>query len=270
MNFIWFHERNCLGPIISPVVRHRALRPKSRPGMGRSTYSVGIPKVASIVLLFTFVLTANVVAGSGTSNSSRQITSAQAQQATPSTTGASQSQPLPAMVQNGQPGEMHKRLNALVGAWNVEKTLYITGGTPQKPLVSRDLICDRQWIAETGNRHLRDITQGTVGGNSYYRLGILSFSTMDRRYEWNTVDGLNANMMTYKGLENSATINGDIVMVGEFTDQGILGNSYVGKKIAQRTVIKIESPDRHVFEMYFTPPGEKERLVDRTVYARRK
>lgn len=115
---------------------------------------------------------------------------------------------------------------------------------------------------------MRDITQGTVGGSPYYRFGILSFSTMDRRYEWNTVDGLNANMMTYKGLKNSASIKGDIVMVGEFTDQGILGDSYVGKTIVQRTVIKIESPDRHVFELYFTPPGETERLVDRTVYTR--
>jgi Protein of unknown function (DUF1579) len=93
-----------------------------------------------------------------------------------------------------------------------------------------------------------DVTTGTVGGNSYYRLGILSYSTMDKRYEWNTVDALNTNMMTYKGAKGRASAQGDIVMSGEFTDQGVLGDAYAGKRVGQRTVIKIESPDHHVFE----------------------
>jgi Protein of unknown function (DUF1579) len=130
--------------------------------------------------------------------------------------------------------------------------------------------CRREWISETGNRYLRDVTEGMFGGRSYYRLGILGYSTMDKRYEWNTVDALNTNMMTYKGKKGGASPNGDIVMSGEFTDQGVLGESYAGKNIGQRAVIKIESPDRHVFDVYFTPPGEKERLTARAIYTRRK
>jgi hypothetical protein len=181
-----------------------------------------------------------------------------------------QAQQQPAMVRNGQPGEMHKRLDALVGDWNVDMTVYIAGGTREKPIVANAVMCHREWIAETGNRHLRDVTEGTVGGNPYYRLGILSYSTMDKRYEWNTVDALNTDMMTYKGVKNSATLSGDIVMSGEFTDQGVLGDTYAGKVIRQRTVIKIESSERHLFELYFKPPGERERLAVRAVYTRRK
>ena len=59
-------------------------------------------------------------------------------------------------------------------------------------------------------------------------------------------------------------------MSGEFTDQGVLGDAYAGKNVGQRTVIRIESPDRHVFDLYFTPPGEKERLVSRALYTRRR
>jgi hypothetical protein len=40
------------------------------------------------------------------------------------------------------------------------------------------------------------------------------------------------------------------------------------KNVGQRTVIRIESPDRHVIDLY-TPPGEKERLVSRALYTRR-
>jgi hypothetical protein len=47
---------------------------------------------------------------------------------------------------------------------------------------------------------MQDVTHGNLsGGAPYYRHGILSYSTMDKRYEWNTVDGMNTMMMTYKG-----------------------------------------------------------------------
>jgi hypothetical protein len=35
-----------------------------------------------------------------------------------------------------------------------------------------------------------------------------------------------------------------------------------------RTVITIESNDRHRFDLYFTPPGGAERLIDRKIYTR--
>jgi hypothetical protein len=77
-------------------------------------------------------------------------------------------------------------------------------------------------------------------------------------------------MMTYKGARNSGSLTGDIVMSGEFTDQGVLGDAYVGRNIRQQTVLKIASADNHVFELYFTPPGEKERLVATASYIRRR
>src|SRR4029453_13599579 len=42
----------------------------------------------------------------------------------------------------------------------------------------------------------------------------------------------------------------------------------VGKPVVQRTVFRIESNDRHVSELYFTPPGGKEQLALRIVYTR--
>lgn len=64
-------------------------------------------------------------------------------------------QQTPAMIRNGQPGEMHKRLDALVGEWDVEKTTLMAGGSPEKPIVARGIICRRNWIVETGSRFLR-------------------------------------------------------------------------------------------------------------------
>jgi len=175
---------------------------------------------------------------------------------------------LPAMVRNGLPGPMHERLSALVGTWQVEMVFYIAGGTKDKPLISRDLICRREWITETGNRHLKDVTEGSIGGNRYYRLGLLGYSTMDQGYEWVTVDALNANMMIYRGRRDARSQ--DISMPGEFTDQGVLGDRYAGQRVGMRTVIRIESPERHIFELYMTPPKRPEFLAARAVYSRQR
>ena len=48
-----------------------------------------------------------------------------------------------------------------------------------------------------------------------------------------------------------------IDLTGVFTDQGVVNEQTVGKSVGMRTVIRIESKDRHVFELYFTPPGAK-------------
>ena len=59
-----------------------------------------------------------------------------------------------------------------------------------------------------------------------------------------------------------------IEVTGSFTDQGVVGEASVGKAVGQRTLIRIESPDRQVSELYFTPPGAKEQLAMRMVFTR--
>jgi len=129
--------------------------------------------------------------------------------------------------------------------------------------VSNDLMARKCWIA--GKRFIQDLTQGTLGGNPYFRVGMLGYSNMDRRYEWNTVDGINTNMMTYHGR---ATRTGPISMTGTYTDQGLLGEPAVRKPIPMRTVVEIVGPDRHVLKLYMTPPGAREMLASEQEYVR--
>lgn len=109
--------------------------------------------------------------------------------------------------------------------------------------------------------------KGTIAGVAYWRLGLLGYSTMDERYEWVTIDAANANMMIYLGQQGSGP-QMPINMNGTFTDQGVIGEEIVGKAVGQRTVIRIENDNRHIVELYFTPPGGEEFLADRSVYAR--
>jgi hypothetical protein len=182
------------------------------------------------------------------------------------------SQELPGFVRRGLPGPGHAALKSLEGDWQVAKALYIAVGTREKPAMSTDLIARRRWIA--GGRYLHDVTEGAIAGGPYFRMGFLGYSNVDARYEWITVDGTNANMMVYRSDPVKAQWPADagrqfeISMSGTFTDQGLISEQTAGRRIAQRTVIRIDSEDRHDIDLYFTPPGRREMLIDHSVYTR--
>ena len=180
----------------------------------------------------------------------------------------SEQEPMPAWKSRGLPGDGHAALKPLVGTWNVQITFYGTFGRDPKlpPIVADGLKCSREWVAE--GRYIEDLTEGTVAGaGTYWRKGWLGYSTMDRRYEWVTIDNTNSTMMSYAGARGSGD-HKPINMLGVFTDQGVAGEQSVGKQVHMRTVIRIESVDRHIIELYFTPPGKPEVLATRAVYTR--
>jgi Protein of unknown function (DUF1579) len=173
---------------------------------------------------------------------------------------------VPAWVQRGIPSAGHAALGPLVGSWRVQQSVYGTmGRSPDlPPLVSQDIRTTRVWVAD--GQYIEDTTEGIVEGQAYWRRGWLGYSNIDRRYEWVTI-GPRVPMMIYLGKPGS----GDqmpIEVTGVFTDQGVVSELTVGRPIGQRTVIRIESQDRHIFELYFTPPGGKEQLALRSVYTR--
>ena len=167
----------------------------------------------------------------------------------------------PPLVQRGMPSGGHKALEPLVGDWDVTMTLYAAMGTPEKPYTVK-VRTKREWIAK--GRFVRDVSEGP----DYFRQGTLGYSNIDLRYEWVTQDAMNANMMVYLGKPGSG-VRMPISMSGTFTDQGILGEDTVGKSIGQRTEITITDNDHHRIDLFMTPPGGEERLVDSKAFVRR-
>lgn len=175
---------------------------------------------------------------------------------------------VPRWMQRGIPGAGQAALAPLVGSWRVEMSIYGTmGRSPDlPPIVSRDIRTTRVWVAD--GQYIEDTTEGMVEGNPYWRRGWLGYSNLDRRYEWVTI-APRVPMMIYLGKKGSGE-QMPIEVTGVFTDQGVVSEQTVGKPVGQRTVIRIESNDRNVSELYFTPPGGKEQLALRLVYTRMK
>ena len=179
----------------------------------------------------------------------------------------SSQQDMPGWMRRGLPGSGQAALSPLVGAWRVRYEVYGTLGRrgDEPPIVSEDVRTRREWIGE--GRFIDDTTEGTLMGAPLWRRGWLGYSNIDQRYEWVTIDSVNSTMMTYVGAAGSGP-KLPISMDGVFTDQGVAGEETVGKRVGIRTVIRIDSDDRHVFELYFKRPGDKEVLAVRSVYVR--
>ena len=174
---------------------------------------------------------------------------------------------LPGWVHRGLPGPGHAAIAPLAGTWRVQMGIYATLGrsADAPPITSDDLVTRRLWVA--GGRYLEDMTEGTLEKSRYWRRGWLGYDNMAARYEWVTIDDINAGMMRYVSRTGSGPQT-RIDLLGTFVDQGVAGEAFVGKTVPMRTLIRIEGPDRHVIELYFTPPGRKEALATRAVYTR--
>lgn len=174
---------------------------------------------------------------------------------------------MPALAQRAQPGAGQQALQPLVGTWHVDKQLFVAIGTPDRPALGAHMTTRREWIGD--GRFVRDTTQGVLGGMPYFRTGLMGYNNMDRRYEWVTADNFTPTLMIYRA-ESGSGLRMPIDMAGTFTDLGVTGERNVGRSIPMRTVVRIENEDRHVFEIYFTAPGQGEVLADRMVFTRMK
>ena len=185
----------------------------------------------------------------------------------PLTPPQSSEQDMPGWIRRGLPGSGHEALQPLVGRWRVRYEVYGTLGRrgDEPPIVSEDVTTRREWIGE--GRFIEDTTEGTLMGAPIWRRGWLGYSNIDQRYEWVTIDSVNPTMMIYLGAPRSGPQQ-PIDMNGAFTDQGVAGEETVGKRVGLRTVIRIDNNDRHMFELYFKRPGDKEVLALRSVYVR--
>lgn len=171
----------------------------------------------------------------------------------------------PPYVTRGMPGPGHEALKVLEGRWRTTISLFMASGKPDAPVTSSDIVTERTWLAD--GRFLQDVTTGTIGGAPYWRTGLLGYDNMLERFEWTTIDGVNAGTMFYQG-EVKSGFAFPANVTGSFVDQGVLGEAYAGKTLGIRTEFIVKSPDEHVLDLYFTPPGEEERIADHNVYVR--
>jgi hypothetical protein len=138
----------------------------------------------------------------------------------------------------GAPGPAHKALDALNGNWKAEvKCWYEPGGSPQ---VSQATAKTR-WILN--GRFLEEEFHGEMMGKSFTGRSLIGYDNTKQKFNMIWISDMQTSMFVTEGRGEDA--NKTITLEGK-ADCPATGQ----RDVPMKSVFKILSPDKHIFEMY--------------------
>lgn len=152
------------------------------------------------------------------------------------------------------PGERHRALSPLIGAWRVAMA---THGADGRTTRSEEIRARKDWFGD--GRYVREEVSGTFAGVPHAKLTLLGFNNLRHRYEYVTADNYDAVLLLHTsaaGVEPGDP--GRIEVFAEYVEAGE-GEQASGTLILIRTVIEIVSDDHHLLRNLYRAPDRPER-----------
>jgi len=164
-------------------------------------------------------------------------------------------------VEYATPGEAHKRLDALVGKWAYENRWWM--GPADEPQVFPGT-SELKWIFD--GRYLQQEATGPAAdpnGPPFRGSGLYGYDNAKKQYFCTWFDNMGTGIMV--GWGTCDAVGKVITYTGEYADP-MTGDLH--KKF--RSVLKLESPDKFVYECYTSGPDGKEFKEMELTYTRAK
>ena len=155
-----------------------------------------------------------------------------------------------------KPGAEHKVLEQLTGTWDCKVKLWLD---PSKDPMVSDGKVTRKLIMN--GLFLEEHVDGKFGGEDFKGLGLLGYDPNKKKYVGSWVDSMGPGMMIMEGTYEEKTKT-----MTTFSDEV----DPKGKKSKFRSVLKMESADHHIHEMFSTPEGGKETKMMEIHYMKEK
>lgn len=153
------------------------------------------------------------------------------------------------------PGAHHKHLNALIGDWNTENKFWMGPGDPQvvKGTASYRWIMDGRFVVHEYN--------STWDGKPFKGLGYSGYDNLTKKYQNTWLDNMSTSIFVQSGScdESGRT----------FTYEGEGPDCMTGKVVQHKSVLRVISSDRHVFEMHKPGPDGKLMKIMEITYTRK-
>lgn len=160
-------------------------------------------------------------------------------------------------AQAGALVDKHKLLEPFVGNFTAEVKMWMG---PGDPMISTGVMVNK---LDLGGRFLHEVFTGDPNDGpfpSFEGRGYWGYNTATNKFEGFWIDNACTFMQTETGDVDAA---GKVwTMVGQMTDP------QSGKPLEKRSVITLESNDRHTMEMYFKPADGRESKAMEIHYTR--
>lgn len=166
---------------------------------------------------------------------------------------SSQDDCMAAMAEMAKPAPEHANLEPFLGTWDAEVKMWMG---PGEPVVSGGVMVNEMTL---GGKWLRNTFEGD---NGFAGSGFMGFNKSKGKYEGFWIDSMSSFMQTETGDYDTRSKT--------FTMMSKMLCPMAGTPMAKRSVYRVEGPDRHVMEMYFTGEGQPECQAMEITYTRRK
>ena len=152
----------------------------------------------------------------------------------------------------GAPGAAHKALEPLVGEWTAEVKSWMSPDAP--PTVSKGT-AKAQWAMN--GRFVRKEFNGEMMGKPFQGMSLTGYDNQKKQYNSLWVDDMSTAIFTSQG---TAADGGKVITFNSKMDCPMTGE----KDMPVKQVLRIISPDKHVFEMHDPRKGDKSKTMEIT------
>jgi hypothetical protein len=160
------------------------------------------------------------------------------------------------MAEMGEPDEHHATLEPMVGSFHVEGVFHM-GPVPEEWQGS----ATNEWVL--GGRFVHGIFEipEMAGGPDFHGIAYTGYNKLTGQYESVWIDSMSTSMFMEKGTYDPETRS--------FHFKGVQTDPMTGAEKKTRSVITIETTDRHTAKMYSVGPDGQEHLDMEIVYTRK-
>lgn len=147
----------------------------------------------------------------------------------------------------GAPGAAHKAIEPLVGEWNVEVKTWMAPDAP--PTVTKGS-AKASWILD--KRFIQEEFKGEFMGQPFNGLSLLGYDNMKKKYSSLWLDSMHTAMFVTEG---EASEGGKVIKL-----EGSFHCPMTDSVRSMKQVTRIESADKHIFEMYDPDQGDRKTM----------
>lgn len=152
----------------------------------------------------------------------------------------------------GTPCAAHEALEPLVGTWTAEVKCWMAPDAP--PTVSQGT-AKATWVMN--GRFLQEEFKGEFMGKPFHGMSLTGYDNLKQQYHSVWIDDLSTAMVTSAG---KAKEGGKVIALEGKHDCPVTGR----KDLPMKQVIRILSPDKHVFEMHDLSKGDTSKTMEIT------
>jgi Protein of unknown function (DUF1579) len=160
-----------------------------------------------------------------------------------------------AMKRAAMPGDAHRKLEPLVGNFDVKVKMWMD---PSKPPEESTGTSENKWVL--GDRYVQMSYQGTFMGQPFSGIGYTGYDNTTKKYIGTWMDTASTAMMVSKGSMNGKVLKTTSSMADPLT----------GKMMTLTDTLTIADNDHHTMEMWGPGPDGKNAKMMEIAYTRKK